>query len=512
METQQWYHWTCQTVQILQCVKNCTNLKILEINEDTKECVSECPEKAPYLSVDDSKCVKECDEEQFILGTQCLSECPKYWVSSSRPGPNKTVTQRICVDDCTSQGINKLRSGSQCVSQCPDKLLEQEGVCVEKCGPEYAEAQKERKCDNQCSYYEENKRRTCTTAIGLCSTTNFPFQRVLANGRIRCVSESECHEQSYYVQSNGERRCGYCAGVYRVDALSQFRVCIAESECAGVIRAGQCHEGAACPEGLVLSGKTCQSRCGQNSFRDAGICKNTCASGLYSVTSGGERVCVASCGNLSVEDSDTGLRVCVKTCDPGEFALGGACVGKCESGAYVNRSGALSCASACEYFIQNSELGMRRCFNSCAQSEKKFALASSQGAFECVDGCPPEYPLAEAGECKKVCASGTFENWSFSGGPECVPRCSGNFSKSTIAYNHYVCVGRCGRGQLFVPGSDDESVGECITASACPDGRIADAGGKCVENCPFFTDVSGVAECYSVCPPGYPRGVSVGPR
>ena len=117
-------------------------------------------------------------------------------------------------------------------------VMEQEGVCVEKCGPEYAEAQKERKCDNQCSYYEENKRRTCTTAIGLCSTTNFPLQRVLANGRIRCVSESECHEQSYYVQSNGERRCGYCAGVYRVDALSQFRVCIAESECAGVIRAG----------------------------------------------------------------------------------------------------------------------------------------------------------------------------------------------------------------------------------------------------------------------------------
>lgn len=345
----------------------------------------------------------------------------------------------------------------------------------------------------------------------MCSKTEFPLQRILVNERILCISKEQCHEHSYYELADGERRCGYCAKLYKVDPLTSFKICITEQECQGVIRDRQCYENGTCNESQVQNGKVCQNKCGAAQFRDNRTCMNTCSSGFYQFLKNGERLCVPSCDVLSTKDSETGLSMCVEACNKGEFELNSTCVGKCDSGYYVNRTGVLHCVANCAYFVPNDELSMRRCFDSCNQSAEKLAAPSSLGMYQCVDRCPADYPLVEAGICTIACVSRTYQNTSVSAYPVCVTQCPGNRTQSQNVKSHAVCVGTCGRDQLFVPdGSGEaENVGECVSSSVCPEGMIPDKSRKCVENCPFFTNVSGVAVCYEACPAEYPRGVVV---
>lgn len=67
---------------ILQCVKSCKDMKIFQVNNSIRECVSDCPAGAPYLNAD-GVCVKRCTSDEFLSGNKCLSACSKFWVNVS---------------------------------------------------------------------------------------------------------------------------------------------------------------------------------------------------------------------------------------------------------------------------------------------------------------------------------------------------------------------------------------------------------------------------------------------
>ena len=359
---------SCKEEGLLLYDKYCINAcpifaKSLYNGPTENECLTECPEEAPFLDYSSNKCLESCNELN-IFENMCVSSCPKAGLYINIVGENK-----YCVKNCNEYGLYNVISQNQCADNC--KKIKQnlyESICLTSCiseAPYIYEGEEENICTRNCSKYglllDVENAKCVSNCKGL--------------GRIRyedrCVQS--CPFNVKYKYSTIEE--DYC--VKRCDLYGQKN------------------------SGLFCIEQSCKSN---GLFFMNGICVNCLEGYSFKVIGDNEDFCTLNCGEYGlVPDFKTSK--CISdsmSCPSGKYKnfLTHECVNKCpdELPFIIDNI----CIKKCENFYYEDSLGNKICIDSCSGSYK--------------------YMIINLGKCVQSCTS--INNYQLNGYDICYSDCN----------------------------------------------------------------------------------------
>ena len=411
-------------------------------------CLTTCPDGTVATTTTPSQCV--------ACSTNCQRCAGSPNICTSCPA-GQVLLNRVCTSFCTA-GL--VASGGSCVacSGCltcfgapqictscniGSLIVFQTGLCVSSC-PSGTFAQG-RYCYSTCPYGTFNNGISCVACSSNCLTCAFS-----ANN---CTS---CSRTTPLLQTNGV----------------QGRVCVAS-----------------CASGLILNERECQ-QCSSgcvSCYQNFPTSCDRCAEGFTPGGQGqfqGSVLCVPRCIGNSFNNG-TGCQACPSTCLGCTNA--NTCIGCASTSAVLINGQCTSCAPPCATCNPGSA-------SVCTSCIAPAALSGSN----CVTNCPTDQQNTN-GVC--LCRTGLFTYQS-----QCLTSCP----PLTTSVNNVCqpCTAHCSTCSLSPTNCTSCSIGynlvgsNCVLASSCPYGQVANTPTTCVNICPsnlFFFDTY----CVSSCPNNY---------
>ncbi|CAL5975126.1 Cathepsin_L [Hexamita inflata] len=332
-------------------------------------CFDVCPEAYPTRVVGQNQCQATCPSGQscvtqcqgatpFKEGVNCVARCSTGAYSGS---------ELICQASCTGLYVlNASNSNSQqCITSCPSATPYYEtGACVAKCTSNaysVVSGAQTLMCQASCTYYVLNASNSNSQqCLSACQAATPYSDAGLCTAR--CASGA-------YANVSGILTCqATCTQFYVVNATNS--------------NSQQCMT--ACPTAYFIIGKLCSATCPTATpYNDsATTCITKCATGAYQVQ-GSALSCVAPCTGMYIINQTSDLNQCITACPAATpYYQIGACVSRCQTGAYKADSGKFICQDACLtlFTLNKTNENSKQCVDECSQQQ-------TLNGSECIPKC-----------------------------------------------------------------------------------------------------------------------------
>ncbi|CAL6030831.1 Conserved_hypothetical protein [Hexamita inflata] len=383
--------------QILQCQIGCVYYVLNVSNQNSKQCLSTCPDTLIYS--DNGLCSSRCSSGAYFNSNNiftCTSSCQIYFVTNT-----SNQNSKQCVDSCQQ---NQILVGKECVITCPSNVPYKENMtCVDRC--------------STGAYTISNGNLVCVLSCSNMYITNSSNQ----NSK-QCISVCPS-DLPYYQDGACVIKCS--TGAYNVVNAEQTLVCT-DSCMYYVLNV------------TSWNSKQCVTQCPSAiPYSDSGNCTSRCSSSFYQVVlqSVQQLVCLSSCSQYILNASNQNSKQCLSVCpDTAPYNDFGLCSARCASGMYEIKNNALMCAQSCKtYYITNSSnQNSLQCVYSCNM------LLQNK---ECVQSCYGSQPYKEGTTCLPRCSSGMYmvQANSFI----CTIACSGMYITNMSNENSKQCISAC---------------------------------------------------------------------
>ncbi|CAL6081504.1 VSP [Hexamita inflata] len=514
-------------VQELVCAASCPIYLVNASNDNSKQCVSNCSDAAPYS--DAGSCVGRCPTAAYsvVSGQQTL----------------------VCQDSCTFYVLNATNANSkQCLAACTDGMpYSHAGLCCDRCPTgAYSLQASVPVCQDACLAFfitnaSNGNSRQCVDpcpppmvsvgqeCFGACSS-GLPF---LENS----VCVARC-QTGAYTDDGTNLNCGpACTGMYILNASNgDSQKCIAAcppetpyyepGACQVKCTSGfyELHPAAvqklvcaaSCPIYLVNASndnsKQCVSNCSDAApYSDAGSCVGRCPTAAYSVVSGQQTlVCQDSCTFYVLNATNANSKQCLAACTDGmPYSHAGLCCDRCPTGAYSLQASVPVCQDAClAFFITNASNGnSRQCVDPCPPP----MVSVGQ---ECFGACSSGLPFLENAVCVARCQTGAYTDDGTN--LNCGPACTGMYILNASNGDSQKCIAACPpETPYYEPGAcqvkctsgfyelHPAAVQKLVCAASCPIYLVNasnDNSKQCVSNCSDAAPYSDAGSCVGRCP------------
>ncbi|CAL6083312.1 Conserved_hypothetical protein [Hexamita inflata] len=514
-------------VQELVCAASCPIYLVNASSDNSKQCVSKCPDAAPYS--DAGSCVERCSTAAYsvVSGQQtlvCQDSCIFYVLNATNANSKQCLAActgdlpysdaglccakcpkaayslqasvRVCQDACLAFFITNASNGNsrQCVDPCPPPMVSVGQECFGACSSDLPFLENA-VCVERCqtgAYTDDGTNLNCgpaCTGMYILNASNGDSQKCIA----ACPPETP-----YYEPGACQVKCS--SGFYELHPGA-----VQELVCA-----------ASCPIYLVNASndnsKQCVSNCSDAApYSDAGSCVGRCPTAAYSVVSGQQTlVCQDSCTFYVLNATNANSKQCLAACTDGmPYSHAGLCCDRCPTGAYSLQASVPVCQDAClAFFITNASNGnSRQCVDPCPPP----MVSVGQ---ECFGACSSGLPFLENAVCVARCQTGAYtdDGTNLNCGPACtgmyILNASNGDSQKCIAacppetpyYEPGACQVKCTSGfYVLHPGA----VQELVCAASCPIYLVNasnDNSKQCVSNCSDAAPYSDAGSCVGRCP------------
>ena len=499
-----------------KCLKTCDKL----IVNDTKECVSECPQGYYYES-QKQICYKSCKLDE---------EYPFSTIDNN----NTKICSKKCNDLQKYYGEDNI-----CKENCSDKIIDYDNKCVSSCTNQYYQYVENRKCVYKCSKYVNNKKECVNECSGdynyiegnecrkTCDEPNFA-EKVENISITMFECKTKCSPDKYYYEEGNiftVRKCFNDCGndfeiqdthicttkcpsdyysYYSTNITYKNNTCVKKCpDDKKFIYLSQCYSECPSNQKYHLEGEVdCRSECPKGSKIENNECRSQCSDGKFLENN----QCVNNCTNPNDYYME-GSNECVENCEG--YLEGKKCVKSCSKNTFINGR---NCVNECEsktYYVNNTKEGSKRiCYNECPSSSFSF-FNSTTNITICEDEC--DYKLNGTNVCKDKC-EGNYKFYDSKNG-SCLYHCPENqfyiddpqyLNNNTICYTKcpnnypyhnttsYVCSDKCVSGFLNYTNKEcmenctgkiflDNEIKYCL--NDCKDLGLFEFGKKCIRNC-----------------------------
>ena len=420
---------------IYKCLKECNNVgNFTLILDGTKECVSECTDEKPYISVDEKVCYSTCLKSNDYPFTEesekkCLHECPdtaKYYkedkicIQEECKEFNKLVNvkDKSCVNKCDITSQYKYSNGTHCIDNCNKYTINDYicydgkdcpkpynyisgNICSNKCpenefaNPIYVtnegvESVNEYICKSSCDsgLYTYNSTKIC---LKECGTNQYEVQdekkcidscNEISTNEIPYFFYEKKDENSPFKKNTCVLHCpddkpyididNHCSEECRFDGYKYYLY--SNKTCVDK-----------CPTGYKKNGLECVLECPQNTDEEKYLYLDETDS------------CINSC-----EESEGGYyyfyktdRKCLKKCNDNDFMNNHECVSSCpEDSSFIYKQ---KCSEKCpvnqNYYITfgNGDQNTNKYCKSDCPLDYQFYVEKENGNFECQGSCTNYY-------------------------------------------------------------------------------------------------------------------------
>ncbi|CAL6034555.1 Cathepsin_L [Hexamita inflata] len=160
--------------QILQCQIGCVYYVLNASNQNSKQCLSTCPDTLLYS--DNGLCSSRCSSGAYFNSNNiftCTSSCQIYFVTNT-----SNQNSKQCVDSCSQ---NQILVGKECVITCPSNVPYKENMtCVDRCSTgAYTISNSNLVCVLSCSnmYITNSSNQNSKQCISVCPS-DLPYYQV----------------------------------------------------------------------------------------------------------------------------------------------------------------------------------------------------------------------------------------------------------------------------------------------------------------------------------------------
>ncbi|CAL6006145.1 Conserved_hypothetical protein [Hexamita inflata] len=364
-------------------------------------------------------------------------------------------------------------------------------------------------CSNKCTsgaYQTVNNNFVCVNACVLYLYNQTSNQK-------QCITN--CNQSAPYYETGAcVQRC--TSGMYTIATGAQPLMC----------------QTAACPYYLLNisngNSKQCITSCPSNTpYYENNTCVSSCKSSKFSVIPDIKlAVCEDAPCTFYIVNASNGAKKCLSSCpSDSPFSDAGLCTSRCSSGSYSNLQGVLTCQASCNqlYIFNASNSNSKLCVSVCSSNQ-------IQKGYECISnqGCPTDQPYNDSKICSNKCASGAYE--IVNGNLVCVPYCVLYLFNQTSNqqqcitkcpdaapyYNVGSCVKQCVNNdftlinnvqscqdtcQYWIVNVSRDNAVQCFPK--CPAQAPFSRNGYCNAWCNYYTNDSGILNCYDKCPSLY---------
>lgn len=236
-------------------------------------CVKKCP-KDGFASESNRTCIKTCPLNKYVRkGIYCLNKCPEQWLNEDGYCVQNCSVKRYilevnktCVDSCT---LNRyVVKATNCLNKCPDSWYNDSGICLKNCSENFIF---NGTCFKKCPLSHRLLRRTVDSPSKVFCLDKCPNKWLNKNGT--CVEKcpgnivfnntciNVCPSSHPYIKEKYNVKT--CTKVCDGDDVVKDGTCISHYKCDDelIIYQGKCLT--ECPGGFI---RTIKKRCERSTF------------------------------------------------------------------------------------------------------------------------------------------------------------------------------------------------------------------------------------------------------
>ena len=348
------------TGTIYQCIPQCTNKIILDINK----CVTSCSD----YKEDGNKCYLKCDPNNpntkyfSPITNKCVSTCSTNYEISALTG------NRVCKTSCSSE--KKYLYSGQCLENCPNSSsgnkIGKNNVCKDTCN-----------ANDEGQFYMKIETQPSITypiykCLFTCPAKDYIYFMRTGPQQFECLKS--CPSPNNYIIKTKENNYECRTKCLYTDDYPYFKTDSQDS--LGHIK---CTNKFPCDDGEYLNDGKCEDSCSQKAER---------------------RICVSACSSeYQYKKKVNTFYECRKSCNNNEYIVvpDKECFDECPSGK--------------EYIGNNNNcLTKAQCVTAGLPYHYYLKTVSSLNIYKCVKHCPPNFPLLVLSnqECKNACPTGKY--------------------------------------------------------------------------------------------------------